>query len=50
MKINKSANKVQIKTYEGGKAAKINALEELRRSTMSCLLWEDEFYENGESI
>ena len=50
MKINKSANKVQIKTYEGGKAAKINALEELRRSTMSCLLWENEFYEDGESI
>lgn len=27
-----------------------NPLEELKRSVMSCLLWEDEFYEDGESI
>lgn len=50
MKINKCSNIEQLKTYEGGKASKIDVLEELRRSTMSCLLWENDFYEDGESI
>lgn len=38
------------RTHEGAKAVAINPKQELRRSVMSCLLWEDEFYENGESI
>lgn len=37
-------------THEGGKAQNINAVEQLRRSVMSCLLWEDSFYEDGQSI
>ena len=37
-------------THEGGKASKISKIKELERTVMSCLLWEDEFYENGESI
>lgn len=39
-----------VKTHEGGVASRINAEQELRRSVMACLLWEDQFYENGQSI
>src|ERR1044071_2320103 len=38
------------RTHEGGLAVTGNALAQLRRSVLSCLLWEDEFYEDGESI
>lgn len=38
-------------THEGGPAfPHLNALQELRRSVMSCFLWEDQFYESGASI
>lgn len=37
-------------THEGARAAPMNAEQALRRSVMSCLLWEDEFYEDGEDI
>jgi 60 kDa SS-A/Ro ribonucleoprotein len=37
-------------TYEGGPASPMNPLQALRRSVLSCLLWENEFYESGESI
>ena len=50
MKTNKAIEKEPIYTHEGGKASKINSLEELKRATMSCLLWENEFYEDGVSI
>jgi len=39
-----------IHTHEGGKAQHINAEQQLRRSVMSCMLWEKEFYEDGEEI
>lgn len=39
-----------LKTHEGGTAKHINAEQELRRSVMACLLWEDGFYESGEEI
>jgi len=39
-----------IQTHEGGRAARITPEQELRRSVMACLLWEDSFYESGESI
>lgn len=39
-----------VKTYEGGKASKINFLQELERTVCCCLLWEDNFYEDGISI
>lgn len=38
------------RTHEGGPAIRINAEHELRRSVLSCLLWESEFYESGEAI
>lgn len=37
-------------THEGAPAAPMNAEQALRRSVMSCLLWESEFYEDGEEI
>ena len=37
-------------THEGGRAIKHNAKLQLERSTLACMLWEDTFYEDGESI
>lgn len=37
-------------THEGGKAKRITPEMELRRSVMTCLLWENEFYEDGKTI
>ena len=39
-----------IRTHEGAPAKHINPELQLRRSVMSCMLWENEFYEDGESI
>ena len=37
-------------TFEGARAvANLLAYETLRRSVLACLLWEDSFYESGES-
>lgn len=38
------------KTHEGATAARMTPEQALRRSVMSCLLWEKEFYETGEDI
>jgi hypothetical protein len=44
-------NRLQkIHTHEGAAAVRIDALAQLERSVMSCLLWEDEFYEDGQTI
>ncbi|MCX8167211.1 MAG: TROVE domain-containing protein [Candidatus Micrarchaeota archaeon] len=40
----------QLYTHEGARAKHINAEQQLRRSVMSCMLWENEFYESGEDI
>lgn len=37
-------------THEGARARHIPVLAQLRRSVLSCLLWESEFYEDGEEI
>jgi 60 kDa SS-A/Ro ribonucleoprotein len=47
---NKRASSPKVKTHEGGKATRANALQSLRRSVMGCLLWEDTFYEDGELV
>ena len=47
-KLNTKVN--PIYTHEGAKAQHINPELQLRRSVMSCMLWEREFYEDGESI
>lgn len=38
------------RTHEGAPAAPMNTEQALRRSVMSCLLWENEFYEDGVQI
>jgi len=44
------APKFTEKTYNGAPAARMDAEDALRRSVLSCLLWEREFYEDGQSI
>lgn len=52
MKLNIPAKnkKPRVSTHEGAQARNINAEQALRRSVMSCMLWEDEFYEDGQEI
>src|SRR5690242_8682276 len=38
------------RTREGAKARAFGPEQELRRALMSCMLWEDQFYENGVAI
>ena len=38
------------KTHEGAPASRITPKQELRRTIMACMLWEDTFYEDGISI
>ncbi len=37
-------------THEGGRAKRITPEQQLRRTVMACLLFEDQFYEEGNSI
>lgn len=48
--INKRATYAGAVTHEGGMASRISAAEQLQRSVMSTMLWEDGFYEDGEAI
>jgi hypothetical protein len=50
MKINKPVKAKPIVTHEGGIASRTTHEETLRRTVMSCMLWEKEFYEDGVSI
>lgn len=47
-----ATNKVakQIHTHEGGAAKHLTPVQQLRRSVLSCLLFEKEFYEDGVSV
>lgn len=47
MKINVKSYPV---THENGKAKNIKKEDELRRSVLACLLWENSFYEDDQSI
>lgn len=49
-RVNVAARNVTF-TFEGAPAvANLSAIKQLRRSVLSCLLWEDQFYESGQSI
>ena len=50
MRINTAVIPVQKFTYEGARASRTTPTQDLRRSVMACLLWEDTFYESGEEI
>ena len=39
-----------LRTHEGAQAKVITPEQMLRRSVLSCMLWEDEFYEDGVQI
>lgn len=44
-------NKIlSVFTHEGAKARAFSPEQELRRAVMNCMLWEDQFYENGVAI
>lgn len=38
------------RTYEGAPAVPLKPVQALKRSVMSCMLWESEFYEDGQTI
>ncbi|HTY62762.1 MAG TPA: TROVE domain-containing protein [Acidobacteriota bacterium] len=40
----------RIKTHEGAPAKRISSELQLRRSVLACLLWENQFYEDGVEI
>lgn len=49
--VNKTATVDRPLTHQGGAGElHVTPLENLRRSVMNCLLWEDTFYESGVSI
>lgn len=41
------ATKTYVKTHEGAAVHSITAEKQLRRLTLSCMLWEDQFYMDG---
>jgi 60 kDa SS-A/Ro ribonucleoprotein len=47
---NVASKQALIYTHEGAVAVFINPVEQLRRSVMANMLWEAEFYEDGQSI
>jgi len=47
--VNVNVKNVRL-THEGAPASAIKPIEELKRSVMSCMLWEDSFYEDGVAI
>jgi hypothetical protein len=46
----KLSHLVTPRTHEGAPAAVLSAEQALRRSVLSCMLWEGEFYEDGVKI
>jgi 60 kDa SS-A/Ro ribonucleoprotein len=50
LNIMKLANLIAPRTHEGAPAKTISAEAQLRRSVLACLLWENQFYEEGVEI
>jgi len=50
MKLNTAPRTQPIFTHEGGKATPTDAFHQLKRTVLTCLLWEDTFYEKGSDI
>jgi len=48
-RVNKKCSASAATTHEGAPASRISPGQELRRSVLACLLWEDNFYEDGTS-
>lgn len=49
-KLNIRLKPVPVFNHEGSRQRKQSDYENLRRAVLSCLLWEDQFYENGQTI
>ncbi len=50
LNILKLSHLAEPRTHEGAPARAITAEQALRRSVLSCMLWENEFYEDGVAI
>ena len=50
LNILKLSHLAPVRTHEGGPAKAIAPEQALRRSVLACMLWEDEFYEEGVQI
>lgn len=50
MRTNTKTIPTPVFTHEGAVAYKTNAEQQLRRTVMACLLWEDSFYESGQAV
>lgn len=50
MRVNYRSSVPKPVTHEGAPATPTSPFRQLERSVLSCMLWEDEFYESGESI
>lgn len=50
MRMNVKERKPKVFTHEGARAARTTYEQQLRRSVMACMLWEDSFYESGEEV
>src|SRR6202021_1867837 len=50
LNIVKLSHLAPVRTHEGGPAKAITPEQALRRSVLACMLWEDEFYEDGVAI
>lgn len=48
-KVNTAVRAPKIHTHGGARAVRVNAEEQLRRVVMATMLWEDQFYVDGES-
>ncbi len=50
LNILKLSNLIGPRTHEGAPARHLTPEQQLRRSVLACLLWEDQFYEDGVEI
>jgi 60 kDa SS-A/Ro ribonucleoprotein len=50
VKLNTTIKPRRIVNHEGGRATPTSPVSELRRSVMTCMLWEDTFYEKGSEV
>ena len=50
MKLNVWKRMFPARTHEGAVAQKVDPRRELRRTVLTCLLWEDTFYEKGNDV
>jgi len=48
--VNAPVTRPSVRTHEGAPAQMVSGIAELRRAVLSCLLWEDTFYEKGSTL